>query len=213
MKFRTAIAALSLPLALGACATAADGPENPTLYSVHQPVVERSNYTLDLASGASGLTVSEQARLADWFEAMDIGYGDRIAIDDPLNSPAVREDVAALAGRHSLLLVPTAPVTAGFIDPGRVRVVITRSSAHVPGCPDWSDQITTSLGNNTSDGYGCAINSNLAAMIADPEHLLEGAHGTGETLITTSTRAITAYREGTVTAPTGGGTSTGSGSN
>ena len=197
MKFRTAIAALSLPLALGACATAADGPENPTLYSVHQPVVERSNYTLDLASGASGLTVSEQARLADWFEAMDIGYGDRIAIDDPLNSPAVREDVAALAGRHSLLLVPTAPVTAGFIDPGRVRVVITRSSAHVPGCPDWSDQITTSLGNNTSDGYGCAINSNLAAMIADPEHLLEGAHGNGETMVSTSSRAIEAYRSGT----------------
>jgi len=199
------IAALALPLALGACATAEDGPENNTLYSVRQPVVERANYTLDLVAGAGGLTVPEQVRLADWFEAMDIGYGDRIAIDDPVNSPAVREDVAAIASRHSLLLTNGAPVTEGYIDTGRVRVVVTRSSAHVPGCPDWSDQIKTSLGNSTSDGYGCAINSNLAAMIADPEHLLEGAHGTGETLITTSTRAITAYREGTVTAPTGGG--------
>jgi len=199
------IAALALPLALGACATAEDGPENNTLYSVRQPVVERANYTLDLVAGAGGLTVPEQVRLADWFEAMDIGYGDRIAIDDPVNSPAVREDVAAIASRHSLLLTNGAPVTEGYIDTGRVRVVVTRSSAHVPGCPDWSDQIKTSLGNSTSDGYGCAINSNLAAMIADPEHLLEGAHGTGETMVSTSSRAIEAYREGTVTAPTGGG--------
>jgi pilus assembly protein CpaD len=206
MKTRTIIAALALPLALGACATAKDGPENATLYSVHQPVVERTNYTLDLAAGAGGLSVPEQARLADWFEAMDIGYGDRIAIDDPVNSPAVREDVAAIASRRSLLLAEGAPVTEGFIDPGRVRVVVTRSSAHVPGCPDWSDQIRTSLGNTTSDGYGCAINSNLAAMIADPEHLLEGARGTGETLISGSNRAIEAYRGGTVAAPTGGGT-------
>jgi len=201
MKIRTIIAALALPLALGACATANDGPQNNTLYSVHQPVVERNNYTLDLASGAGGLSMPEQARLADWFEAMNIGYGDRIAIDDPMNSPAVREDVAALASRHSLLLAQGAPVTEGFIDPGRVRVVVTRSSAHVPGCPDWSDQIKTSLGNSTSDGYGCSINSNLAAMIADPEHLLEGAQGTGETLVSRSTLAVEAYRDGSVVAP------------
>lgn len=206
MKICTIIAALALPLTVGACATAEDGPENATLYSVHQPVVERSNYTLDLVSGAGGLSVPEQARLADWFEAMDVGYGDRISIDDPVNSPAVREDVAAIASRSSLLLAEGAPVTEGFIDPGRVRVVVTRSSAHVPGCPDWSDQIRTTLSNSTSDGYGCAINSNLAAMIADPEHLLEGARGNGETLISTSNRAIEAYRGGTVTAPTGGGT-------
>lgn len=194
---RTIIAALALPFVLGACASSgSDGPENSSVNSVRQPVVERSNYTLDLAAGAGGLSVPEQVRLADWFEAMDIGYGDRIAIDDPVNSPAVREDVAALASRHSLLLAEGAPVTEGFIDPGRVRVVVTRSTAHVPGCPDWSDQIRTSLGNTTSDGYGCAVNSNLAAMIADPEHLLEGAHGTGETMVSTSSRAIEAYREG-----------------
>ena len=205
MLAKRTIAALALPLVIGACAPTRDAPENNTLYSIRQPVVERNNYTLDLAAGAGGLTVPEQARLADWFEAMDIGYGDRISIDDPASSAAVREDVAAIASRHSLLLAEGAPVTEGFIDPGLVRVVVTRSSAHVPGCPDWSDQIKTSLGNSTSDGYGCAINSNLAAMIADPEHLLEGAHGTGETMVSTSSRAIEAYRDGTVTAPTGGG--------
>jgi pilus assembly protein CpaD len=50
------------------------------------------------------------------------------------------------------------------------------------------------------DGFGCAINSNFAAMVADPEHLLHGAEGTGETVVMSSTKAIESYRE---QAPTG----------
>ncbi|WP_137681077.1 CpaD family pilus assembly protein [Aurantiacibacter suaedae] len=198
----TSVLALSLALGLAAC-SATDGTTNGTLYSVHEPVVERNNYTLDLATNAGGLPISEQQRLATWFEAMDIGYGDRIGLDAAIDNPAVREDVAAIASRHSLLLSEGAPVTEGFIDPGMVRVVVTRSRAYVPGCPDWSEREGTTLGNNTSPNFGCAINSNMAAMIADPEHLLEGAKGTGETTVMTSTRAIQSYREQAPTAAEG----------
>ncbi|TIX51322.1 CpaD family pilus assembly protein [Alteraurantiacibacter aquimixticola] len=192
--------ALSLAAGLGACTTPA--PANSSLYSVNQPVVERSNFTLDLRAGASGLTVPEQARLADWFETLDVGYGDRISLDDPMASAAVKDDVAAVASRFSLLLEEAAPVTVGYIDPGNIRVVVTRSTAHVPDCPNWSGNANSNLGNNTSANFGCAINSNLAAMVADPEHLLEGAAGTGDTVVMSSTKAIESYREA---APTGGG--------
>ncbi|RIV83220.1 pilus assembly protein CpaD [Aurantiacibacter xanthus] len=190
----TPVLALSLALGLAACANT-NPAHNSTLNSVHQPVVERNTYTLDLATNAGGLPISEQQRLANWFEAMDIGYGDRIAIDAAVDNPSVRENVAAIASRHSLLLSDGAPVTEGFVDPGKVRVVVTRSRAYVPNCPDWSASEGTTLGNNTSPNFGCAVNSNLAAMIADPEHLLEGARGTGETTVMTSTRAIQTYRE------------------
>ena len=184
--------ALSLGLALGACSQGA--VSNNTLSSVKQPVVERNNYTLDLAAGAGGLTVPEQQRLADWFESMNLRYGDRISLDTAIPSDAVRADVAAIAARHGLLLSDGAPVTAGFVEPGLVRVVVTRSRAYVPGCPDWSDNRGDNLLNETSDGFGCAINSNFAAMIADPEHLLHGAEGTGETVVMSSTKAIATYR-------------------
>lgn len=188
----TAAIALSLGLALSACG---DTPNNRSLYSVKQPVVERNNYTLDLAGGAGGVTIPEQQRLAEWFETMDLRYGDRVALDSSLATDAVRDDVAAIAARHGLLLSDGAPVTAGYVDPGMVRVVVTRSRAHVPGCPDWSDKMASNLENRTTDDYGCAINSNLAAMIADPEHLLKGAEGTGETVVMSSTKAIEAYRQ------------------
>ena len=204
---RTAASALavSLGLALSACGTANDGPQNMTLYSTAQPVVERNNYTLDLAIGGSGLPVSEQARLADWFETMDVGYGDTIALDDPVNSPAVRQDVAAVASRYGLLLADTAPITEGYVNPGSARVVVTRTMAYVPDCPIWDDQYGFQRGNQTSNGFGCAVNSNIAAMVANPQDLLEGQTGTGETVIMTSNRAIGSYRDAE---PTGqGGTS------
>jgi pilus assembly protein CpaD len=192
-----AVVALSLGLGLAACG---DTPNNTSLYSVKQPVIERHNYTLDLAAGAGGLTVPEQQRLAEWFETMNLRYGDRVSIDGAVGSDAVHEDVAAIAGRHGLLVAEGAPVTNGFVEPGMVRVVVTRSRAHVPGCPDWSDQLATNLENATADGFGCSINGNMAAMIADPQHLLHGVEGTGETVVASSTKAIESYREA---APTG----------
>lgn len=193
IRSQSAIAAalaLSLGLALSGCA---DGENNRSLNSVNQPVVEHRNYTLDLASGVDGVGIPEQRRLAGWFEAMNLRYGDRISVDGPLAESA-RSAVATLAGRYGLLLADGAPVTEGFIAPGSVRVIVTRARATVPGCPDWSKQSATNFSNATSDNYGCAINSNLAAMVADPQHLLQGATSSGETVVMSSSKAIATYR-------------------
>ena len=182
----------SLGLALAGCGGM---PSNRSLESVHQPVIERTNYTLDLTTGPGGLSLPEQRRLAGWFDAMDLRYGDRISIDDPLSSSATRSAVEAVAGRSGMLVGDSAPVTAGAISAGSVRVIITRSSAHVPGCPDWSAKSDTNFGNGASSNYGCAINGNVAAMVADPEHLIHGAASTGRTVVMSSTKAIDSYRE------------------
>lgn len=189
--------ALSLGLALGGCGGM---PTNQSLNSTKQPVVERSNYVFDVQTGQGGLDISEQQRLANWFDAMELGYGDRVSIDDPMVSKATRDAVAQLAGRHGILVEEGAPVTSGHVLPGQARIVLTRSTASVPGCPDWSAKSDMNYGNATYPGYGCAVNSNLAAMVANPQDLLEGQRGTGETVIMSSNKAISTYRE---QAPTG----------
>jgi pilus assembly protein CpaD len=189
--------ALTLGAALSGCATS-DNQGNMSLNSVAQPVVERQNFAIDLASSANGLSYPEQQRLAGWFETMNLKYGDRVALDGAVIDQAVQDQVAAIAGRYGILLSAGAPVTDGFVSPGTVRVVVSRTRAYVPGCPNWAD---TAQGNGTSSDYGCAVNSNLAAMVADPEHLLHGATGTGETVVMSSTKAIDSYRE---QKPTGG---------
>lgn len=192
--------ALSLGLLLAGCGGL---PNNRTLESVHQPVVERTNFTLDVTTGPGGLPFSEQRRLADWFAAMNLRYGDRVSIDDPLASEVTRQAVGALVSRYGLTIADAAPVTVGYVNAGSARVVVTRSKATVPGCPDWSGKSDFNPNNSASANYGCATNANLAAMVANPEHLLKGEDGGSDTVVMSSTKAIEAYRKA---APTGGGT-------
>ena len=189
---------VSLSLILGACGGMPS--DNRTLYSARQPVVERTNFTFDASTYGDGLPVSEQQRIADWFDAMDLGYGDRVSLDDPSLNPGVKEDLASLAGRHGVLITEGSPVTTGYITSGKARIIVTRSTASVPGCPDWSANSEYNPMNATYPGYGCAVNGNLAAMVANPEDLITGQKGTGETVVSTSTKAIKAYRD---QAPTG----------
>ena len=184
--------AASLALGLAACGGM---PENRSLYSTKQPVVERTSFTLDVNTSGSGLPISEQQRVSGWFEAMDLRYGDRVFLDDPVNSGATRDAVQNLASRYGVLLTEGSPVTVGQVEPGQARLILTRSTASVPGCPDWSVKSEMNYTNGTHPGYGCAVNSNIAAMVANPEDLLEGQEGTGETTVTTSTKAIRTYRD------------------
>jgi pilus assembly protein CpaD len=196
--FRSApkTAAAALALSLGAMLAGCGGfATNASLDSVHQPVVERVNYTLDVTTGPGGLSYPEQQRLAGWFEAMDLRYGDRISVDDPLGSEPTRAAVQALAARYGLMLSDAAPTTQGYVTAGTARIVVTRSQASVPGCPDWSASSDFNPNNATSSNFGCAVNSNLAAMVADPEHLVKGAQGVSDTTVMSSNKAISAYRE------------------
>lgn len=187
--------ALAMGIAVAGCSTGPLTETNTSLYSVNQPVVERTNFTLDVDTTRSGLSIPEQQRLNGWFETMDLRYGDRVTVEDPSSNPAVADAVNELAGRYGLIVSGVAPTTTGLLGAGQARVVITRSKASVPNCPNWEGRADGNFRNETSKNYGCAINSNLAAMVANPEDLLEGQSGTGETVIATGTKAIEAFRE------------------
>ena len=83
---------------------------------------------------------------------MDLRYGDKVSVDDPLLSSATRAAVESVAGRHGLLVGNEVPVTAGVLPAGTVRVVVSRTTASVPGCPDWSTKSDFNFNNATSRG-------------------------------------------------------------
>lgn len=183
--------ALSLSIALAACGGM---PSNRSLYSLNQPVVERTSVALDVTTSPDGLPATEERRIASWFEAMDLRFGDRVSVSDPLERTDTRNAVAALAGRYGLLLADSDPVSASGLAPGQARVTIMRSRASVPNCPNWSESSDATLGNGLAPNYGCANNSNLAAMVANPEDLIKGQKGSPDTYISTSNASINAYK-------------------
>lgn len=195
MRFKS-LPLIALALALPACV----GTENRGIESVHQPVVQRTDYAIDVNSGSGGLDAGERDRLDGWFKSIDLAYGDRVFIDDPVRSDAARGQVQALIGRRGMTLAGAAPVTAGAVAPGTLRVVVSRSSAHVPGCPDWSRPSSPDFVGSTTSNYGCATNAALAAMVADPMDLVQGREAATAIDPITASKAIKSYRE---TLPTG----------
>lgn len=195
-KMRAALpllAVLALPLA--ACQT---GPVNRSMDSVHQPVVSRTDYVYDVRPNANGeLSAVEVERLDGWFSSIGLGYGDRVSIDNPdsYGSARVKDGVARLLGHYGLLLSDMAPATAGAVPPGAVRVIVSRSTASVPGCPDWRSKQESDLVGGTSSNYGCAVNGNLAAMVANPQDLVLGQPGAVSRAPTAGTKAIKTYQD------------------
>lgn len=184
-------------LALAACG----GTENRGLESVHQPVVERTDYVFDVNAGPAGLAAGEAARLSGWFASMRLGYGDRVSVDDP-SGGRIRYDVSAEVARYGLLVADETPATAQPLQPGTARVVVSRMRASVPGCPDFSRYRGPEFESNTNSNHGCATNTNLAAMIASPADLVRGEPGTRVYDAAQGTKAIGSYRSA---APTGAG--------
>ncbi|WP_068090644.1 CpaD family pilus assembly protein [Novosphingobium rosa] len=196
-------ATAGLALTLGALSLAGCGgtATNRLMVPQHQPVVTHASFSLDLAQGNDGLAPAEKARLSGWFDAMGLRYGDQIAIDDPAANPRTRAAVADLASAKGLMVSTQPPLAQAALEPGTLRIVLTRASATVPGCPDWSANSETNTMNALHPNFGCAVNSNLAAMVANPDDLLHGAHSDSNP-VATSNKAIASYRD---VKPTGGG--------
>lgn len=168
--------------------------------SVNVPVVTRADYTFDAAAPGGTLAPSEKARLDAWFHGLGLGYGDSIYVDAPFSEGA-RYDVAQVAGNYGMTVQPGAPVTAGAVPQGMVRVIVTRARAEVPGCPNWQLPSQPNYNNRMLSNFGCAVNSDLAAMVANPEDLVHGRERTNvQDPMMTGERAVAVYRS---TAPTG----------
>lgn len=193
-RFKRGLAAplgLLLLGALGAC-----GPINRGLETAHQPVVSRADYAIDVTASDRGLAPGEAQRLDGWFAALKLGYGDTITLDDPApyGHPGSRDAVATVAAHYGMLLGSDVPVTPGDVPAGAVRIVVSRASARVDNCSDWDRPSQPELASSTSSNFGCAVNSNLAAMIANPQDLVRGQAGSGVGDAEVTSKAIGAWR-------------------
>ena len=201
MASKTAIL-LVAAVALSGCAYKPGPDLEAGMAAVNVPVISRADYAFDAAATNGTLSPSEAARLDAWFRSMDLRYGDSVYVDGGAYSEAARAQVADIAGNYGILVSQGAPVTAGAVVPGSVRVVVSRNVASVPNCPNWDRPAQPNYNNKMLPNFGCGVNSNLAAMVANPEDLIHGREGSGIGDAATAARAINVYR---TKPPTGAG--------
>jgi pilus assembly protein CpaD len=71
----------------------------------------------------------------------------------------------------------------------------TRALTLPQPCPDWSQTQTQNYKNEPHSNFGCAVNTNLAVQLENPEDLHHG-HGKATPDTETTTRVIEQYRAG-----------------
>ena len=112
----------------------------------------------------------------------------------------VRRDVSQVLSRFGMLVSNNAPVVATPIPDGSVRVVVSRTRASMPTCPNWSVRAQPNYANRTMSNHGCAVNGNLAAMVADPNDLVYGRASLPGSDGFEGAKAIALYRSWELTA-------------
>ncbi len=196
MLKRLSVIVIAAPaLLLAGCA--GSSMQNRGLESAHQPVVSRTDYIFDMNTDNGRAAPGETQRLGGWLASLRLGYGDRVALDDPTGANyGARADVSNAIARYGLFLADAVPVSATQPNPGTVRVIVSRTTASVPSCPDNRDSGSGNFNAHTSSNHGCAVNSNLAAMVAQPEDLVRGQPGSATSDPSTGSRAIQLLRKG-----------------
>ena len=187
---RSKIILIALASSVAACNT----PDlaDKGVAAVNVPVVTTADYVFDAAAPDGALAPGESDRLNGWFQGLGLGYGDAIYVDGPF-AEAARGQVAAVAGQYGMMVSAGAPVTTGDVQPGTVRVVVSRRRAEVPHCPNWSLPSQPNYDNRNMSNFGCGVNTNIAAMIANPEDLIHGREA-GTTDVDAAAKAVLFYR-------------------
>ncbi len=168
---------LAALLMAGSCAAPDTGANGVFLDgAVNHPIaVEPSYQSLKLTYAYSGLSVAEEQRLQT-FVGDYINHGNgSIAVSVPAGTGAsaaiswFAEHIAAMGIDRTRIIVAQHDAPAGDT---RVELNYVAYQASVGKCGDWSEDLSKTLDNSTSRNFGCAVQQNIAAMIADPRDLL-----------------------------------------
>ncbi len=145
--------------------------------AVNHPITVEPHYNaikLSFSAPEAGLLPDD----ADKFDAFVADYLSRGSGSISISAPK-GEDAAKVFSYFSTRLfnmgVPKARILVGTRDDGdsRVQLGFIAYKASTNPCGDWSENAGDTAGNRTSANFGCAVQQNIAAQVADPRDLIE----------------------------------------
>jgi len=184
----------------------------PTDYRQRHPIaIKEGDRTVELLIGHArgGLSPAQRADVAAFAQAWRRESTGGIVVDVPAGTPNARAAHAAVHEVRSILAhsgVPGSAVQVRNYHPGDPRVMANlrlnypRMAASAGPCGQWPDDIGPSFNRNYNENnpyynFGCANQRNLAAMVENPQDLVQPR---GETPVYASRRStvLEKYRKG-----------------
>lgn len=177
-------AALASILVAGSCSVANDGAMVSEDGAHNHPITVEPSYRelkIQFADGTEGMNAEDATKFNAFLADYRVHGNGRLGISVP-NGASSRaaitffgERAAATGISRDKILVSTHDAANGD---GRVDVSYIAYTARTQTCGDWSDDEGYTLDNHTSKNFGCSVQQNIAAMVADPRDLLgPGAMG------------------------------------
>jgi pilus assembly protein CpaD len=174
-------AALAAVLLAGSCAAPCDNDmvaKTIDPAKLHPITVEPDyrSVRIAFAGNANGLMQEDTAKLqrvAEEYLARGDGSISVSAPEGADSSAAISyfgERLSAMGVPRARILVGTHPVTDGD---RRVEIGFVAYEAHTAPCGDWSDDVTETQSNLPRLDFGCSVQHNIAAMVANPRDLDE----------------------------------------
>ncbi|GAA0550082.1 pilus assembly protein CpaD [Rhizomicrobium palustre] len=170
-------AAVGAVLLAGSCA----GPDRDgtafTDPSVNHPISVEPHFAaikLNFAASEQGLLPDDAAK----FEGFVADFMSRGSGSISVSAPQGSDSVAVLryfGARLSEMGVPRGRILVGTHEGAdkRVEIGFIAYTASTKPCGDWSENLGKTYDNTSAKNFGCAVQQNIAAQVADPRDLLE----------------------------------------
>jgi pilus assembly protein CpaD len=163
---------LGLALFVGACAPAtsytdAEAPKRLKLDTA------TTQLDLHFAPGTANLSPADAAHLRAMAATGRISAEDRVVVA-VAGAPHLAEERAGAVSRVLLNYGVVATVGSADLPANQAVVEATRTLVTLPPCPNWSKPSDYDFANQPSSNLGCATETNLGMMVANPTDLASG---------------------------------------
>ena len=177
LKIVLRTASVAAVLLAGSCAAPFnDGEGLMNDPAVNHPITVEPHFAsikVSFSAPQAGLLPDDAARL-DGFVADYLSRGSgSISVSAPSGPYSVAaldyfgERLFSMGVQRSRILVGT------HEGDGRVEIGFISYNAHADECGDWSKNLGDTASNRAAANFGCAVQKNIAAQVADPRDIIE----------------------------------------
>ncbi len=134
------------------------------------------------AADLTSMNPQEIKRLEGFLDHIDLTYGDKIFLDAPVDRQGnmtshVQSRTQFIRNHLQKLGLDVADTVSAYGDApssNSVKVIVERYVVTPPGCPDWRQKAWPNYANAPTANLGCANQTALGLMVANPKDLVEG---------------------------------------
>jgi pilus assembly protein CpaD len=172
------VISLAAAMLAGSCSEPDNFVVNPSVYSdgaANHPITVTPAYrTLKVGISAEGLSPDDGIQLSHFVSAYLSGGNGTLSISAP-NWPRSSEAIESIADRIVAMGVPRSRLLVGTRDvtgsDERVEIGYVSYSAQTAPCGNWTQDGDDTGNNLPLPDFGCSVEHNIAAMVADPRDL------------------------------------------